>query len=94
MARGRPARVDHSLLHQFLLKYRKLLYDEITKQVTSKRAAIWEQVSCELFDVVGIRKSASALYAHVTCKKIFFKDETDGDLQTVSTKNITVYFFK
>lgn len=88
MAPGRPTCVDPTFLNQFLLKHQQLLYDETTKKVTSKKAAIWEQVSSELLETCGIQKSASALYAYVTCSKIFRNNEPQHDVQSVSIKII------
>lgn len=76
MKRGRPVIIHSDLLESVLLQYKQRIYNEEIAKVVSKSDQVWSEISTKLFEDNGIKKTAAALYAHVTCRKIFSNGNT------------------
>lgn len=83
MKRGRPTQIDPNLLQSVLIQFKQRIFSEENGKVLSKSDPVWSEISIHLFEVCGIQKTASALHTHVTCRKIFSKDQTNTTIDNV-----------
>lgn len=86
MKRGRPVSIDPKELHVILLKYKDGLYNDENGKALSKYDPLWQDISNELLKVSGVKKSALALHAHVTCRKVFLTIQRTLNVVNVSKK--------
>lgn len=86
MKRGRPFSIDPTKLYEVLLKHKDGLYNDENGTVLAKHDPLWQDISNELVQVSGVKKSALALHAHVLCRKVFSTRQPTVNIVYVSIK--------